>query len=476
MTTCRVAIVGTGPAGMAAAVATAKAGLRPVVIDENPLPGGQVYRQSPATFRSSGADQRIKTLSAKRGAALLKQFQVLRDKMTLLMGAAVWGIFPPRRLAVSGGDQPGIVDAEHLIIAQGAYEYVPPFPGWTLPGVMTPGGAQHLVKTMQVLPGRRAVVAGTGPFLLVVADQLARSGMKVAAVIEAASTSDALRALPGLLSHPALFRDGLGYLWRLRRAGVPIHRGHIVVEARGEEGLREVTVAACDERGYPDRCRAWTIEADTLCVGYGFVPRTQLAQLAGCRLRFAEHLGGWVPQVDESFQTSVPGVWVAGDGGGVGGALAAELQGSLAGLTVARQLRAVDSSTFNDQRQSLLRQLAKLARFRNALTRIAPLRPGFHALATEKTVVCRCEELTLGEIEAGIAAGGVNFRTLKVMTRLGMGPCQGRMCWPATACLIAARTERRVEEAGPLSIRPPVKAVRLEDLADLPQEALDVVQ
>jgi hypothetical protein len=204
---------------------------------------------------------------------------------------------------------------------------------------------------------------------------------------------------------------------------------------------------------------------DTLCVGYGFVPRTQLAQLAGCRLAYTERLGGWVPEVDGHGQTSVPGVWVAGDGGGIGGALMAELGGTLAGLAVARQLGAIDQAAFDRRQKPVARELARLGRFRAALNRLAPLRPGFDTLAAADTVVCRCEEVTRAEVETGIAAGGTDIRTLKVMTRLGMGPCQGMMCWPAAARFVAARTCRPTAAAGSLSVRPPVGLVSVGDLA-----------
>jgi hypothetical protein len=186
--------------------------------------------------------------------------------------------------------------------------------------------------------------------------------------------------------------------------------------------------------------------------------------MAGCKLRFVERLGGWVPEVGEDFQTSVPGVWLVGDGAGVAGALVAELEGTFAGLVVARRLGALSRRAFAAARRPLARRLARLMRFRAALDGVYRLRPGLVALAAPDTVVCRCEELTRAEVEDGIAAGGTDLRTLKVMTRLGMGPCQGRMCWPAAARLLAARTGQSVEEAGPLSARPPVLPVTLGSL------------
>jgi NADPH-dependent 2,4-dienoyl-CoA reductase/sulfur reductase-like enzyme len=444
---------------MAAALAAADAGLRPLVVDENPRPGGQIYRQPPAALQGPQPP-------ARRGASLLRGLRQHANRIELLTGAVAWGVFPPRRLAVAHGDSGQLIEAEHLVLAPGAYEYLPPFPGWTLPGVMTPGGAQGMVKTQHVLPGRRALLAGTGPFLLAVAAELHRAGMQVAGVVELAPAREAAAALPGLLAHPGLLWEGLGYLYRLRRAGIPVYRGHVLVEARGDGEVREAVIAPCDGEGRPDRSRARVIPVDTLCAGYGFVPRTRLAQMARCKLRFADALGGWVPEVGKDFQTSVPGVWAAGDGAGVAGALVAELQGRLVGLAVAHQLGALDPRAFLTARRPLARRLARLMRFRAALDRLHRLRPGLVGLADPDTVVCRCEELTQAEVEAGIAAGGTDLRTLKVMTRLGMGPCQGLMCWPAAARLLAARTGRSVEAIGPLSARPPVAPVRLGSLCE----------
>jgi NADPH-dependent 2,4-dienoyl-CoA reductase/sulfur reductase-like enzyme len=450
-------MVGAGPAGMAAALAVARAGIRPLVIDENARPGGQIHRQPPSALG----------LAPPLIPPLCRQFEDARDRMDILLETTAWGLFPSRRLAVSGSGRSQIIEAEHLILAPGAYEYVPPFAGWTLPGVMTPGAAQCLTKTMGVLPGRRTLVAGTGPFLLVVANQLHRAGMEVAGVIEMAPAGAALREWCGLLAEPGLLWHAAGYLLGLARAGIPIYRGHVLIEARGPGEVQEAVIAPCDADGRPDRDRARTVAVDTVCVGYGFIPRIQLAQLAGCRLRFEEPVGGWIPELGRDLRTSVPGIWSAGDGGGVAGALAAELEGALAGSAVCHELGAITPAAFARRRESILRRLGRLRIFRAALDRIYRLRPGLTDLARPDTQVCRCEELTRAEVEAGVDVGGTDARTLKVMTRLGMGPCQGQMCWPAAARLVAARTARSVESLGPLSARPPIVPIALGDLVEL---------
>jgi NADPH-dependent 2,4-dienoyl-CoA reductase/sulfur reductase-like enzyme len=462
MSRAPLVIVGAGPAGMAAAITAAEAGLKPLVVDENPGAGGQIYRQPPTAF------QRGLSLSQSnptgKGPALLERFHRHRDRIEFLGGTTAWSIFPPRRLAVTDGECSRIIEADHLVLATGAYEYVPPFPGWTLPGVMTPGAAQAMVKTMHVRPGRRALLTGTGPFLLVVAEQLHRAGMEVAGVVEMAPTGEAIRAVSGMFHDPTLLWEGVRLLYRIRRAGIPVHRGHILLEARGAPEVREAVIAPCDRAGRAHRSRARTVEVDTVCTGYGFVPRTQLAQLAGCKLRFSEALGGWIPEVNADLQTSVPGVWVAGDGGGVAGAIVAELQGTLVGLAIACKEGVHDPAAFCARRQAVARRLRRLGRFRAALDWLHRLRPGLVDLASANTLLCRCEDLTRSEIESAFNAGATDLRTLKVMTRLGMGPCQGLMCWPATARFLAARTGRTVEAAGPLSVRPPIVPLQLGNL------------
>ncbi|HUY35778.1 MAG TPA: NAD(P)/FAD-dependent oxidoreductase [Pirellulales bacterium] len=459
----RLVIVGAGPAGMAAAVVAAEAGLRPVLIDEHPRVGGQIYRQPPAALASGATAPTHR--AARRGAELPRRFQALADRMTVLTDTRVWTIFAPRQLGIQGKQGCETIEAEQLILAPGAYEYVPPFPGWTLPGVMTPGGAQQMVKTMGVCPGKRVLIAGTGPFLLVVAEQLRKAGMEVVGVVEAVTTAEAIRALPRLLLYPNLLGEGLGYLHRLRRARVPMYRGEVVVEARGDAELREVVVARCDGEWRGDPARRRTFAVDTLCIAYGFVPRAQLAQLAGCRMRFVHELGGWIPELDENLQTSAAGVRVAGDGGGVAGALVAQEEGALAGLAASLQLGALDSLSFERNRRPVIRRLRRLRRFREALDRLSRIRPGLTTIPTPDTIVCRCEELTQAEVETGIAFGGTDLRTLKVMTRLGMGACQGSMCWPAASRWIAVRSGKSIEEIGPLSVRPPIMPLCVGDLA-----------
>ena len=464
MSQTSVVIVGAGPAGMSAAIAMAECGLQVAVIDENADTGGQIYRQPPSSFPISQPARA--TAQTVRGVQLRQRFQSLADKIEFLRQTKVWGVFDGLRLAVTTANGWRMIEAGRLVLAAGAYEFVPPFPGWTMPGVLTPGAAQLLIKSMQVLPGQRVLVAGTGPFLLVVATLLLDSGVEVVGVVESVSRFETIKSLPGLLANVGMLHQGWQYFRRLRRAGIPIHTGHVVVEAEGDERVERVRFAPCDREWRARHSSAKTVEVDTLCVGYGFVPRTELVQLAGCRMHWRDELGGWIPNVDENLKTSERGIWVAGDGGGVAGAAVAEDEGTLAGLAVARDCGALQEESFQRLRRPIAVRLKKLRRFRNALDRLSRIRPGLSELACEETIVCRCEELTRGEVDAAIAAGGTTYRTLKVATRLGMGACQGRMCWPAMARSIAFNTGKPIEEIGPVSARPPIMPITVGELAD----------
>ena len=462
----RVVIVGAGPAGMAAALALAEAGARPTVLDENPRPGGQIFRQPPPGSPAAKPGAK-KDATALHGAELCRRFEAARERIELLTGTHVWGLFPERRLAVTQGQGWQMIAPGELVLATGAYEYTPPFPGWTLPGVMTPGGAQSLVKTWSVRPGQSAVVAGTGPFLLVVAQQLAAAGVEVKAVIELARRAEFLAHARALFSNLALLREGWGLLGRLRGAGIPLLWGHVVVEAKGDErALRTISVAPCNRDGEPDRKYARTIGTDTLAIGYGFVPRVELAQLAGCEMEYRDDLGGWIPSTDADGESSVPGVWVVGDGGGVSGSVVAELEGELAGLCIARRLGLLDEATLASRGTALRAELEGLRRFRQALDAVYRVRPGLARLCAPDTLVCRCEEISCEEVDRGLGFGGHDFRTLKVMTRIGMGPCQGRMCWPAMARRIVDRSGRKPAEIGPMRFRPPVRPTAVGDLVE----------
>ncbi|MFF5546327.1 FAD-dependent oxidoreductase [Streptomyces olivaceoviridis] len=458
----RLAVVGAGPAGLAAALAAAARGVRVTLVDAADQAGGQFYRQPAAA------------LGARRPQALHHQWRTwerLRDgldrhrtagRITHLTDHHVWcvardsasGAFAVHALLGPAQEDGVTVHADAVLLATGAYERVLPFPGWTLPGVVTAGGAQAMLKGGLVLPGRRVVVAGTGPLLLPVAAGLAAAGALVAALVESAGPGALLHRAPALAAQPGKLAEGAGYAARLLRHGVRTLARHTVVAAHGADRLEAVTVAALGRDGRPRPGSARRIPCDTLAVGHGMLPHTDLAETLGCAL------SGTAVRVDAEQRTDVPGVWAAGEATGVGGAALALAEGHIAGRSAAARLRgtAPDPGGWG----AAARTRARLRAFATALDAVYAPPAGWADRVPDETVVCRCEEVTAGEVRGAVdSLGAGDLRTVKLLTRAGMGWCQGRMCAPAVAGLTGC----------PLTAgrRPFARPVPLGVLAALPE-------
>ena len=453
-------IVGAGPAGMAAAIEAARAGLASVILDESPAPGGQIYRQIPDTF--AYIDRAAGGRELQRGNRLRAGLSAHSSLISVRSRSAVIGIAPGPVPAVQWASEcrSGELAAEQLILATGAYDRPVPFPGWTLPGVMTAGGAQSFMKTFGIRPGKRAIVAGTGPLLLVVAAQLHKAGVEVRALLEAGrprfSAGAALRAL----RHPGLLRDAASYLWQLRRARIPVLLNHTVFAATGSAELESVEYGPVDSRDWtPQREHASHIDADLLVVGFGFVPSSELATLAGCEMEYRHILGGWIPRRDMHMETNQPGIYAAGDGAGVGGALVAVEEGRLAGIRAAERAGKLSAGEAASRRAGPLRRLRAL------LDEMSAPRAGLLELTSGDTVVCRCEEVTFASALGAVRAGAGDLQSVKLACRLGMGACQGRNCAPAMALQLAQLTGRPVEAMGRIQPRPPIKPISLGAMA-----------
>lgn len=463
-------VIGGGPAGMAATMEAARAGLSCMLIDEARSVGGQVYRPFPAAFRVADAS----SLGQEHadGERLRAELRDVADRVEIRSNTAVPGVWNDGRdilLAANDGSAASRIHTEHLVIATGAYERPVPFPGWTLPGVMAAGGAHGFLRTMRVRPGRRALVAGTGPLIYRLAHRLRAAGVDLAAVLDAASS----RSLPAETFDNGLAESAIRHSQEsLRRAGVPILFNHTIFEARaGHDGtVEQALYGPVDPDDWrPNKMRVRTVDVDLVCVGFGFVPDTVLTTLAGCQHEYIDAAGGWVPVRDVNMQTTVPGVFAAGDGAWIAGALAAEAEGRIAGISAAEQAGALSALEAETRRRAPRERLATLLAGSSSSGRIGrPLfRRGLLELAAPTTIFCRCEEVALEEINAALDEGARDLQAVKLRTRLGMGPCQGRNCAPSTAAYMCQRMRMTAEAVGRINPRPPARPVTLGALAQM---------
>ncbi|MES2713967.1 MAG: NAD(P)/FAD-dependent oxidoreductase [Pseudomonadota bacterium] len=448
-----IAILGGGPAGMAAATEAARGGARTVLLEESLAPGGQVYRKP--VF--DGPDD------ANRRAGDALRAALAESGAEVITGARVWGLGGGP--LVAQGHAPFVVSAlgaevsaRALILATGTHERIIPFPGWTLPGVLGLAAATILLKAQGVLPGRRVVVAGQGPLLYAVAAKIIAGGGTVVAIVDAASTGEWARALAGLAARPDVLARGLAWRARILAARVPVFSRASVTEALGEGRINAVRI---DGR---------IIEADALCIGHGLVPATEASRTYRAAHVHDPTLGGWVPVLDAERRTSVPGLYSAGDGSGLRGAAAAPFSGQLAARAALRDLGRVpagpDPAAF-----------ARAARAGAAMAGMMALRPALVAAIPPDTEVCRCEGVTRAAIEDAADAGAGTMNQLKHFTRCGMGPCQGRMCGEAASALLAARRGVPVAAVGFATGRTPLRPVSMDTIigdfayADIPVPA-----
>ena len=454
-------VIGAGPAGAQAALRAKACGLDVLLVDENADAGGQVWRPLPASLtRSAGVKP---SGEARDGDALRAELH--RAGVRCRFAHKAWNVSTGLRTDLVGADGTESWQPRALLIASGTTERVIPFEGWTLPGVIGLAAATILLKSQHMLPGRRTVVAGSGPLLLAVANGILEAGGEVVAVVDFASRGDWLGTLPSLVGRPDLLWRGMQWQARLRTAGVPVRYRHGIrsVEAAGD-GLR-VRIGRVDPSGAALHDTPTAVfDADVLAVGHGLVPGTDVTRLLRARHRYQAERGGWIAEADADGRTSIRGLYVAGDGAGIAGAAAAGIHGEIAALTCAHDLEQISTSDHAQQRSVLLARWHKAARFGHAMAGLMALREGAVSSIAADTIVCRCEDVTRAEIDAAARAGATDINQCKAWTRCGMGLCQGRTCGDVLGALLAAHVGDR-ESVGNFTGRAPLRPVSIADIA-----------
>ena len=464
-----IIIVGAGPAGMACAIDLAAAGCRVIVLDMQPSPGGQIFRALEANMQARpGTDELLSALgpSYKAGLALLTRFRATPG-IDYRPGTTVWDLRADGTVGWLKGDAAGYLRATHVVLANGAMERPAPFPGWTLPGVMTAGAVQTLLKAGRLKPKGRIVLAGTGPLIFLLADQLRRLGVRPALIARTDRARDKVAALRRLrpAGLPALLK-GLGWLLRLRLAGVAMRTGISGLEAHGRSHIESARLTVAGKR--------IELPCDLLVVHDGIVPSTDLAHAAGLALAWRDDDASWQPVTTRDGQAEMaPGpaltagpcrIRITGDARRIGGADAPIAHGRPAARALLAELSrpaatpgAADRTGVDVERSLAARPFLDAA-----------FPPGLAAnLPDDATIVCRCEEITAGALRAAIRDGAREMNLVRGLLRCGMGACQGRSCAATLARLLAEANPDRPVSPAPFRARPPLRPLPLGALAGM---------
>ncbi len=447
-------VVGAGPSGMAAAQIAARHGVEVALLDEQSQPGGQIYRNADSDRL---ADVSILGKDYIFGKPLIQAFR--HAGLEYHADASVWYVDKDHQVGVLKRGRNHRLSAQQIIIATGAQERPMPFPGWQLPGVMTAGAGQILLKSAGLAPNDGVVLAGSGPLMLLIAWQYLQAGVRIRALLDTTPRGTllkALRHLPRALAAIDYLWKGLRLMASIRHARIPCYKAVDDLRAAGDERLQSISFSACGKRHQ--------IDTDLLLLHQGIIPNLHIAQAAACAIDWNEAQLCWQPVTDSWGETSQPGIFIAGDGAGIVGARAASLNGQLAGLQVAHRLGLLDTAGRD--------RLAKP--IRNAADRHIAIRPFLDAgyrvadaflTPVDETVVCRCEEIEAREIRAMVELGCIGPNQAKAFTRCGMGPCQGRFCASTVEQIFARERGVTVRDTGRFNARPPLKPITLGQLA-----------
>jgi NADPH-dependent 2,4-dienoyl-CoA reductase/sulfur reductase-like enzyme/bacterioferritin-associated ferredoxin len=459
--TCDVAIVGAGFAGLAAAEVLATCGLDIRVFDENPHVGGQLLRRPAGSSHGPGGFEfdGIK----KSGFKLIAR--AARRGVKVNSGTAVLGLFSGNTLLVEdSGGQVSEISARCVLCASGARETYLPFKGWTLPGVISTGSAQILIKSSGMLPAKETLIGGLGPLQFVLAREISRHGGKVSAVLDHGGFPDKIRLLRMLPRNLPKLLDGAWIMGLLTLSGIRVRSRMRIVEARGTNRLDSVLAARVARDGEILPGSEIPFKTECLAVGFGFAPNIELLLQAGCAAEHVPDRGGWVVRVGDRLETSLENVFAAGEVTGIAGARKSMIEGRIAGLAIRERLGCPAPGT-----PQILQRLARERReelgYGAVLNRMCRLPEDWVMGIPEETIICRCEDVRMADIRKAIADGFVTPGALRKACRCGLGNCQGRICSPLLRDILAAEAKTEQAEPAAPSVRPPIKAVRLGALA-----------
>ncbi len=442
---------------MAAACSARECGLEVVVLDDQTTPGGQLFRH----IESPLAQTKIDSKEYQQGLELINSFR--GSGAWYYPKTIVWGI-ESHQVSCTVDGTPTIFQSLSIIIAPGAMERPVPFPGWTIPGVLGAGGAEIILRgngTVTRNAEDPVVLAGNGPLLLLLANHLLDSGAKIAAWLDTGSWSKRIRSLPRMFSALGDFpylSKGMGMALKIVKNKIPIVSGIKNIEAVGEEHIKAVL--------YEAKGKKHEIKSSCLIRHEGIIPRIHIPNALEVELQWDQEQRYWYPITNQFGATSKDGIYLIGDAGHVDGGDASQLKGYLAGVDVARYLGIISLGEAAYRSKKVLQELKAIQRARSFLRYIFAPNPNIFQIP-DKTIVCRCEMVTAEEIRKAVKEGATNVNEVKLYTRCGMGPCQGRMCGPALAEITAGELSRSPSSVGTLQVRHPFRPVSLENYCKL---------
>jgi NADPH-dependent 2,4-dienoyl-CoA reductase/sulfur reductase-like enzyme len=466
-----IVIVGSGIGGLSAARTLAGCGLDILMIDECIMSGGQLLRKTEKLIAAKFDPD----VTKKKGFSLIQIVENSDQHIDRINQAQVLGIFEGKTLLVHTGTSKGsknseqIVEirAEFIILATGARERYLPFKGWTLPGVMSLGSAQILIKSHGILPAQMALVAGSSPLMMVLASELLKNGGTIAAMLNENPFSKNLKFFPLIRHHWPKLVEGAVYSAQLMWNRVLMVNRTRVLEARGKNQFESLIAARTTADGHIIAGTEQEYRAGALTIGHGFVPNIELAVQAGCDTEYLQAGGGWIVTVDKNLETTLDSVYAVGEITGVAGGKKSIVQGEIAAISILKKMGKLPREAEDSKRMEPLysrnRQQMEYAAFLNNLCQV-PL--AAYQQIPDETLICRCENISMGEIKKAITLGFTTSGGIKKATRCGMGMCQGRICGAVITDIIMALTQKKPEEIGSSRLRAPVKNVAIDSFLD----------
>ena len=454
-----IAIIGAGPAGMSAAITASELGASVVILDDKARAGGQIYRnvsESPLDKPESLGEDYL------YGRELIERFQNCSAKK--IYQATVWHVGDNGEVLFTQDKATRSLSARELLICPGAMERPFPIPGWHLPGVMSAGSAQVMLKS-DGLVCDDAVFVGSGPLLYLIVAQYLRLGVRVKALVDTTPRDNyihSVQQLPGALSKPNMLTKGLQLLNEIRKSGTPVYR-HVTdvrIDSQDSENSDRVSGLRFTCSGKPE-----LLAVGQVFLHQGVIPNLNMSRALNLQHHWCEQQLCWKPTLNQWGQSSIASISVAGDGSGIVGAEGAEHMGRIAALNQAARLGVISDTERDQQAADSLQRLATLNRFRRFIDRLYQPAEEFRLPEDDSTVVCRCEEQTLGQLKYGFSQGARGPNELKGLTRCGMGPCQGRQCGHTITELLAKWRGDSVDQVGYYRMRSPMRLLNLTELS-----------